>query len=572
MASVFKRTRKKPIPNGAEIIERKRKPTKQEREASPELVEVVTRFAVWESRGRRRKAQLTPDGGAMLVEDPAYTVEWFDWQGRRKRTSGGADRDSAEALGAKLEADEMQRRRGLLDPAAERFAAQGRLKIRKHLADFRAALEARGNTPQHSQETYSQALKLIESCGAEYPADLTASAVQEALRSMRDEGRSLGTCNHYLRSIKSFSRWTQRDKRTREDTLTTLKAYNAATDPRHVRREASADELVWLILTTERRTRPEHSLSGPDRAIVYRLALGTGFRAKELRSLTPESFNLETDPPTVTPGHAKNDKLTPQPIRRELADLLRPWLAVRPVREWIFARLPLKTARMLRADLKAARAAWIESVPDGPEREARERSDFLRYENAAGEVFDFHATRHTYISAIVAGGASVKVAQELARHSTPTLTIGRYAHTRLHDLTAALESLPSTAPNGGHRETGVSELRRTGTDDVSAVKACQSARVYGERKGQHLGQQSGGKTWQNVADGGETVSSSTDELDLPQVLAMSRNDESRQALAAPGNQYPLGESNPCLRTENPMSWATRRRGQAALVGIDRLGG
>jgi len=29
------------------------------------------------------------------------------------------------------------------------------------------------------------------------------------------------------------------------------------------------------------------------------------------------------------------------------------------------------------------------------------------------------------------------------------------------------------------------------------------------------------------------------------------------------HQYPLGESNPCLRTENPMSWATRRRGRWA---------
>src|SRR5262245_55925661 len=25
-------------------------------------------------------------------------------------------------------------------------------------------------------------------------------------------------------------------------------------------------------------------------------------------------------------------------------------------------------------------------------------------------------------------------------------------------------------------------------------------------------------------------------------------------------EYPLGESNPCCRTENPESWATRRRG------------
>ena len=26
------------------------------------------------------------------------------------------------------------------------------------------------------------------------------------------------------------------------------------------------------------------------------------------------------------------------------------------------------------------------------------------------------------------------------------------------------------------------------------------------------------------------------------------------------SKYPLGESNPCFRTENPTSWATRRRG------------
>jgi hypothetical protein len=32
----------------------------------------------------------------------------------------------------------------------------------------------------------------------------------------------------------------------------------------------------------------------------------------------------------------------------------------------------------------------------------------------------------------------------LARHSTPTLTIGRYSHTRSHDLAAALSALPST--------------------------------------------------------------------------------------------------------------------------------
>ena len=85
--------------------------------------------------------------------------------------------------------------------------------------------------------------------------------------------------------------------------------------------------------------------------------------------------------------------------------------------------------------------------PRKPEREAREKSDFLAYRNAAGEVADFHATRHTYVSGIVAGGASVKTCQELARHSSPSLTIGRYSHARLHDLQGALDALPSVPPD-----------------------------------------------------------------------------------------------------------------------------
>jgi len=68
---------------------------------------------------------------------------------------------------------------------------------------------------------------------------------------------------------------------------------------------------------------------GPDRAMAYRVALGTGFRAKELRSLTPASFDLDADPPTVTvtAGYSKRRRQDVQPIRPDLAELLRPWLA-----------------------------------------------------------------------------------------------------------------------------------------------------------------------------------------------------------------------------------------------------
>ncbi len=109
---------------------------------------------------------------------------------------------------------------------------------------------------------------------------------------------------------------------------------------------------------------------------------------------------------------------------------------------------------MLRDDLDEARRRWLDEAATDAERQQREWSDFLKHIDADGRVLDFHGTRHTYISGIVAGGASVKTCQELARHSTPTLTIGRYSHARLHDLTAALDALPDRSPRNRRNAPG----------------------------------------------------------------------------------------------------------------------
>jgi integrase/recombinase XerD len=44
-------------------------------------------------------------------------------------------------------------------------------------------------------------------------------------------------------------------------------------------------------------------------------------------------------------------------------------------------------------------------------------------------VADFHSLRGLYITTLIMSGVDPKTAQELARHSTPTLTIGRYTRT-----------------------------------------------------------------------------------------------------------------------------------------------
>ena len=97
----------------------------------------------------------------------------------------------------------------------------------------------------------------------------------------------------------------------------------------------------------------------------------------------------------------------------------------------------------------------------------RFRSDFLRYENSAGEFIDFHALRHTYITAITSGGATVPVAKALARHTTSRLTMDFYSHPQLYDVTGALDALPSAVGEDeppSENEARAGQLRATGTD------------------------------------------------------------------------------------------------------------
>jgi hypothetical protein len=81
------------------------------------------------------------------------------------------------------------------------------------------------------------------------------------------------------------------------------------------------------------------------------------------------------------------------------------------------------------------------------------------------EGFDFHCLRHSYVSAIVQCGGSIKDSMELARHHDADLTFNRYAHSRLADLAMIVDRMPdllyhtgptdgvSSGPNGTTLET-----------------------------------------------------------------------------------------------------------------------
>ena len=144
------------------------------------------------------------------------------------------------------------------------------------------------------------------------------------------------------------------------------------------------------------------------------------------------------------------------PLRFDLATRLHPYLAKCEQR-----------VDDQRAILAFDRAADVKPERRFPETWAAKAATMLLADLEAAEIpyatdsgfADFHSLRHTFISNLVAVGVHPKLAQQLARHSTITLTMDRYSHVGLLDMTTALESLPVvTAPES-------QTMRATGTTD-----------------------------------------------------------------------------------------------------------
>ena len=97
---------------------------------------------------------------------------------------------------------------------------------------------------------------------------------------------------------------------------------------------------------------------------------------------------------------------------------------------------------MMRADLSAARRAWIAETDDMDEISRRKSSDFLLYKDSDGKYADFHALRHTFITNLCKANVSPKTAQTLARHSDINLTMNVYTHVDQEEQAAAINKLP----------------------------------------------------------------------------------------------------------------------------------
>jgi len=204
-----------------------------------------------------------------------------------------------------------------------------------------------------------------------------------------------------------------------------------------------------------------HGMSGPERAMLYRLVGETGMRVSELRRLLCASFHLHGEEPTVTilPGYnTKRRQEVEMSLRRNTAAELQAIFSTKRPMAPVFD-MPSKhrVIDMLRADLEAAEIPYS-------------------IDSKHGMVVDFHSFRHSTSSWLAAAGVHPKGIQRVMRHSTITLTLDRYTHAFKSDEVAAIAALPD-----------ISLLRRlrakaTGTDPAAETRGA----LRGARGGQKL--------------------------------------------------------------------------------------
>ncbi len=386
-------------------------------------------------------------GQKVTTRSKKWWGRYKDENGKERRIPLAADKAAAQAMLNELIKKVERRIAGIVD----QFDEHRKRPIRDHLTDFERHLKSKGVSSQQVQLVTCRVGRIIEGSKTAFIGDLSASRVQAFLKQLREQGKSIQTSNHYLRAIKQFSRWLVRDRRSHDDPLAHVAMQNVAMDRRHDRRPLSEPEFAAVLRAADsgpivRRMR------GPDRAMLYRVAAYTGLRASELASLRPESFNFESDLPTVTvqAAYSKHRRTDVLPLHQSLVGLLRLWLKDRPAGEPVW---PGNWARgkqagaMLKQDLGAAGIAYVD-------------------EN--GLYADFHALRYTFITNMVKAGVSPKAAQSLARHSTIDLTMNVYTSLTVHDQASAIAALPPIR-DLSEPVSQANEMQATGTDGPEKV-------------------------------------------------------------------------------------------------------
>jgi len=382
------------------------------------------------------------DGMNLYKRGPTWWIRFIDHRGIKRRLRGAKNKRAAQTIAVQLQR--------LIDCAScgqavpEELAGwvlhkldQRRvMKIKQwgvvsdvslsigqpldhHLDDWHDGLLNRKRSESYAKLRHNRASKLLTESGANYYGQIDAEQVQAVLSQWQGTLADY-TLAHYLSSARSFCRWMTRTGRAGSNPLVILPVSRG--EQKNFRRALTDQEQNQIVSGTSSRELL-YGMTGPDRSMLYWVALATGLRASAIRRLRVSNVNPQERYLDATGSGARNKTTSPKPLQATLLDALSKYIKGRHPGDPLFD-LPHETrlARMLRLDAAAC--------------------------GVSTDMLDFHALRHTFGTTMARNGTHPRTLMSLMDHQTIQMTMRLYTHSFPEDEVAAVNRLPDLGECG----------------------------------------------------------------------------------------------------------------------------
>ena len=373
---------------------------------------------------------------------------WFtDSVGKRRFFSGASDRTETLKMARRLEDEHRQVRLGYrpAQSSADRHRGRPITEVGEEYLSWGESQGGRNGHPwgeTHARNRRTHLSWWKEQLGIETLADMPGvlPRVEAELQGLQRLGRTGKTVSNYAEALSALCDWCVQRGYLTDDPLRALAPFD--TTPQTTRRAMTGVEIIRLLESC-----------AAHRRVLYETAFLSGLRAKELRSLTVDHLDPEQGGFRLDAAWTKNRRAGFQQLPIGLVERLK-----------VFARSGEATrlyAQFYRRSDKRARLPEkpLLYVPSHAARDLGKDLDVAGIpKNAPGGKLDFHACRVAYVTLVSESGATVKETQELARHSTPQLTMNVYARTRQDRLKHAVERVGEVVLSEANRAPSVHKL------------------------------------------------------------------------------------------------------------------
>jgi integrase len=416
------------------------------------------------TRYRDEQGRPVPKGtpGAVKVQEEAekWYAEWYEGRNKKKRPLA-TDKGVAQKMLGDLVVDLEKGLAGMTDP----YQKHRKTPLLDHVTAYLKTLQQAVKDAAMSEKHYAERKRLLKTVlvglkGAAAKTDEERDKVLKGMtladitdvalsRFLKDLGTSPRTRDTYRGAVNTFCNWLASVEGERRLEHNPLRGVPVQKGKKVRKRRALSPEQLQLVLNAAR-TRPleevmtiRHGprkgqltanvgdkvkdrmlLLGRERGLLYKTAILTALRRKELRQLRVRHLHLDAQPSPYLdlPGqYTKNGEPAKLLLVPALAMELKEWIADMGKQEddVVFV-VPPEVVKVYKRDLKAA------GIP---------------YKDGEGRVADFHALRKTTNTMLGLAGVRGRVRQLFMRHKNIHLTLETYDDATMYELDTAVKAL-----------------------------------------------------------------------------------------------------------------------------------